>query len=1052
MKIASIGYTPDGGAGLSSIKLHRAFLQLGHESRFYVAIQKNAHDGVVAIKLKNQKENGFANIDPSFNTIVDTGFSRAVWNALEAAYEWADIILLRWASGAVSDLQISTWTHRKKPIIWCLSDMAPLTGGCHYSNGCMRFADACSPCQFFPNTQKPPPELTLNRRVTLWGPMTIVSPSQWLRRMALKSRIGLNKDVRVIRTGLELDQFTPHNKSQARKKFGILDDQKVLFFGSHAVDDPRKGFSLLRDSLDYLIDQGRASKLLAITIGGGVKPHLKIPCLHFGYISDKATLAQVYSAADLTVLPYREDNLPNVLLESLACGTPVCAFDVGGMPDVITPGLNGVLVSPFDTKRYAEAIEDCLVQRPFDANAIRRWAVENLDIKAQAESYIRLFNELLDDRQGVKRSCSRQAGGGGQGDLFRLPPTARMPTLGWTARSSEYKVLSIITVVLNRKEALAQCLDCYRQLPDREKIEIIVIDGCSTDGTIDIIEKNSAVIDAWISERDSGIYDAMNKGASRAKGRYLMFVNSDDYLIPEAFQKVLRLSSESKADIIAFTAKMLYKGKKRFYRRPRPLDESLLFRPMPFSHNAILISRELHETVGPYRTDFRIISDLAFLQKAYSARASVEIHDLLVVNCELSGISGGSPDLLREENVRLLAEQYPFFDQQALTDLYHFRHQYSGADRRINNIDLLGYLAKAKRLGYTLDTRLKRCIDENPINFIGAAFDRLLAALPRNHLSRVGTCEPIVSPAPANAVCLVTIGITTYNCVDTIARTLQSVQSEVWPNYEIVIVDDGSTDGTPDFIESLAVPGLRMFINDRNYGTPYTRNRLAAKARGKYLMFCDDDDESLSGRITACMDAVSVGERILGSANVICYVSRESVQRNGASTIIRAAGCGEPLGPEGIVQHVIAHLMRVAGITGTFEGLDLGTPLSMGTGVGFFPTHLVRAIGFHESFRRAEDLEFCLYAAAYREPVYVIGIEQTQYRQYITPSNDKTKDAVYSYYSLLALVYRGSINNQGGDSRLIVERLIKKVGDKGLRTALHHMLDHSNCAMVPQVK
>jgi glycosyltransferase involved in cell wall biosynthesis len=106
-------------------------------------------------------------------------------------------------------------------------------------------------------------------------------------------------------------------------------------------------------------------------------------------------MAKLYSAADITVLPYVEDNLPNVCLESIACGTPVVAFDIGGIPDVIIPGKNGQLARAFDVWDLANKVVTCLSEKTPTVD-IRRWAKANIDIKDQAASYIDLFKESLD--------------------------------------------------------------------------------------------------------------------------------------------------------------------------------------------------------------------------------------------------------------------------------------------------------------------------------------------------------------------------------------------------------------------------------------------------------------------------------------------------------------------------------------------------------------------------------------------------------------------------------------------------------------------------------
>ena len=113
-------------------------------------------------------------------------------------------------------------------------------------------------------------------------------------------------------------------------------------------------------------------------------------------------MALAYSAADISVLPYKEDNLPNVMLESIACGTPVVAFAIGGMPDIISTNINGELAIPFDTYDFANCILK-LIDFPLNQSEIRSWAIRNLDINSQASAYIKLFNNLIEARNFVNQ-------------------------------------------------------------------------------------------------------------------------------------------------------------------------------------------------------------------------------------------------------------------------------------------------------------------------------------------------------------------------------------------------------------------------------------------------------------------------------------------------------------------------------------------------------------------------------------------------------------------------------------------------------------------------
>ena len=402
INVASIGMQVSAGAGLSSLKLHNEFLRLGHNSRFYVARMNEPHDHVYTIPVLDKFTNdwwklGTIPLANDVNNIVASGLSGMNTEFLEEVHQWADIILLRWVTAAISDWQIGLWSHREKPVVWGLSDMAPFTGGCHYSQGCNRYEIDCSECPMVEDRYKNNPSLVLQRRKKLWEKLTIISPSNWLADCARKSMIFKGKDIRVIQTGVELDIYHPTPRLQAINELGI-DDKKInILFGAHASNDERKGYNYLDDILEAMISLGVNPDDIQLLIVGKKNVRLfnnQIPYVYFGQIDDKHKMAKVYSASHLSLLPYTEDNLSNMVLESISCGTPVSAFNIGGMPDVIKPGINGYLTPPFDTRSMANAVTR-LIKEPLPQEKIRSWAESNINLKTQAQKYIKLFNELL---------------------------------------------------------------------------------------------------------------------------------------------------------------------------------------------------------------------------------------------------------------------------------------------------------------------------------------------------------------------------------------------------------------------------------------------------------------------------------------------------------------------------------------------------------------------------------------------------------------------------------------------------------------------------------
>lgn len=297
-----------------------------------------------------------------------------------------------------------------KPIVWCLSDMGPITGGCHYSMGCDGFQSGCMSCPAL-SLHDDRPQKTLQRRSDLWEGITFVTPSRWLEGCVKNSVIGKRNDVRYIRTGVELDVFKPYHREACRKEFGLDNNRTTIFCGSSSTKEYRKGFSHLPALVEAMKKRGLGDfQLVVVGSQSNELKALNCDVKSLGSIKDREKLARIYSAADIALLPYLEDNLPNVALEAISCGIPVAAYSIGGLPDVVIPGVNGDLATHSDTDELAEKLVSC-VKAKHSRYKIRSWAVDNIDINIQGNEYMELFDELLSrSAHPINRSVSSRGG------------------------------------------------------------------------------------------------------------------------------------------------------------------------------------------------------------------------------------------------------------------------------------------------------------------------------------------------------------------------------------------------------------------------------------------------------------------------------------------------------------------------------------------------------------------------------------------------------------------------------------------------------------------
>ncbi len=313
-----------------------------------------------------------------------------------------DIVNLHWVARFVDYRPFFARVPRHTPVVWTLHDMNAFTGGCHYDYGCGRYRERCGACPQLGSDD----EQDLSRRV--WerkhrafaqvepGRLHIVTPSRWLAREAEQSTLLERFPISVIPNSLDTDVFAPREREVARAALEIPRDANVVLFASDSVENKRKGFTLLAKALSGL---NAPSNLFLVSLGSG-EPNLEgsVPHLHLGHIGNDRLLALVYSAADLFVIPSLQEAFGLTALEAIACGTPVVGFDVGGIPDMVRPGVTGLLAPSQDVTALRAAIVE-LLQDParraeMSANC-RRIAVEEYALEIQAKRYVDLYEKML---------------------------------------------------------------------------------------------------------------------------------------------------------------------------------------------------------------------------------------------------------------------------------------------------------------------------------------------------------------------------------------------------------------------------------------------------------------------------------------------------------------------------------------------------------------------------------------------------------------------------------------------------------------------------------
>lgn len=420
MKIVHLAKSDlQGGAARAAYRLHKGLQIIGHESCMVVESKIGDDPTVIAasrpMDLMSRVSRGvreyriaqnFRRYEKSrpagYELFSDDRSEYA--SSLRGQIPPCDIINLHWVTGVLSYGNFFAHLPQSTPVVWTLHDMNAFTGGCHYSLGCGRYLDRCGACpQLGSNDDRDLSHQIWRRKKEVLSRVSpsrlrIITPSKWLAREVDRSSIFRKFPVTVIPNGVNVRDFTPQSRRSVRDILGISQDAKVVLFLAELTDSRRKGFALLLQALSLA---ARSVPNLSLASLGHNKPTLQaeVPWLHLGSLSNDRFLSMVYSLADLFVICSLEDNLPNTVLEAMACGVPAVGVGVGGIPDMIRDGVNGLTV-PADPIALSGAICDLLdatAKREQMSAMCRRIAVEEYSVEIQAERYCEVYKSLISE-------------------------------------------------------------------------------------------------------------------------------------------------------------------------------------------------------------------------------------------------------------------------------------------------------------------------------------------------------------------------------------------------------------------------------------------------------------------------------------------------------------------------------------------------------------------------------------------------------------------------------------------------------------------------------
>lgn len=425
VRIHHINAYLNGGAGVASRRLHEALLAEGIESRYW-----HSDPGAVAAGLEPEAAHRLPWGPPACWQIpaalsfarrwlhertlrsfyrrgrparfgMYSSPARPAATPLTGGLEACELLHLHWVSRTIDYASFFASVPEAMPVVWTLHDMQPLTGGCHQAFDCDRFRDACGDC---PILGRPGPrdlsrrDHQIKQRAVAGRPMHLVTPSRWLESLARQSSIfDPACTVQTIRNGISLEDFSPLDKAEARRRLGLPEQGLIVAYGAESLQNEPKG---IREFLEAISRLPSRCQVRGLLFGNDQPPAgvATVPLINLGFLATAEAQRVAYSAADIFALPSHAETISQTAVEALACGTPVVAFAVGGVPEIVRHGQTGLLARPRDAEDLAAqmlVLAEDAAHRHRLAAAGGRLVHDEFTVAVQVRRYLELYRQAL---------------------------------------------------------------------------------------------------------------------------------------------------------------------------------------------------------------------------------------------------------------------------------------------------------------------------------------------------------------------------------------------------------------------------------------------------------------------------------------------------------------------------------------------------------------------------------------------------------------------------------------------------------------------------------
>ncbi len=412
MRILFLSSYVDPGSGASILnRLAARLKQDGHQVQIFTTSKAWNFDSVKFIQ--NSKSISF--INKIANKIIPNYFSFIFFKLLKEIETYnPDVINIHWTHGSTIPIQIIPRLNKKWPVFWTIHDLWPITTNTFREdvNGQTFTKQNKTLIQKILQSIEFTPQVLFKYKIWLLSKVDIhtISPSNWLFKKVNASPVFRYAINHHVPNGVDCNVFRPLDKNELRKKYGIHSSRKVILFLSANVTNPGKGFYYFAKALESLkvSNPKLADSVTTLLVGRGSKEandYLPTELINLGSTKDTSRLAEYYNLADVLVSASIAENFPSTLLESSACCTPVVAFDVGGVSEIVINEVTGLLSKSKDIKGMAKNIERLFIDnklREIMSRNSRDHIVNNYSMEKFASSYIEIFKTAMLDREATE--------------------------------------------------------------------------------------------------------------------------------------------------------------------------------------------------------------------------------------------------------------------------------------------------------------------------------------------------------------------------------------------------------------------------------------------------------------------------------------------------------------------------------------------------------------------------------------------------------------------------------------------------------------------------